>query len=150
MWESIRRQLIVKLGGFLEKGYPDAETAIEGAESVEEKRRLLTLAVKRCFNTIGPEDILKVRYDGKWILEEKPISDAEKDLLVAEADHFRKSFLWKALKTDVKHQANKATFLKAQTDDDLTAGKLWMWTLDTFATRLKSLSEGSGHFNKNP
>ena len=150
MWERLRVQLIVKLGGFIEKGYRDAEEAIEAAKSIEERRRLLTLAVKRCFNTIGPEDILQIRADGKWILEGKPISDGEKDLLIVEAEQFRKSYLWKALKLDVKYQANKATFLMAKSEDDLTAGKLWQWTLDTFTTRLKSLSEGSGHFNKNP
>ena len=149
MWESFRKKLIVKLGGYLEKGYPDAESAIEAVKDTKERRRLLTLAVKKCFNTIGPEDILQAN-GSQWIVDGKPISNGEKDRLIAEAVQFEESYLWKVLKLDIKHQANKTTFLKARTDDDLTAGKLWHWTLDALSTRMKSLSKGSPLYNSEP
>lgn len=149
MFEWLRVQFIVKLGGYLEKGYPDAETAIEAVTDKKERRRLLTLAVKRCFNTIGPEDILHEK-GGRWIAEGGPLSDAEIKTLVAQAAQLRRSLLWRILKADVKYQANKATFLKARTDDDLTAGKLCMWNFDVLETRLKSLGEESPHYNSEP
>lgn len=142
-WQRLKRQLIVKLGG-----YTEAESAIDAVTDPKEKRRLLTLAVMKCFNTIGPDDILHARQaDRKWMLEGKPMSDDQKSRLIAEAGAFERSFLWKALQADAKYQANRSTYLKAEGGDDLIAGKMFHYTLDTFKTRIKSLARGSSVFN---
>ena len=143
MWNGLRKQLINKLGGYTEAGYPDAESAINAVHDVKERRRLLTLAVKKCFNTIGPEDILQMAPSGKWMVEGREITTGDRDRLIAEANQFEGSFLWKILQTDIRYQANKVTFLKAETEDDLTAGKLWQYTFDVMRTRIKGMAKGT-------
>ena len=136
------KQFFVKLcGGFL-----TAEEAIESATDTREKYRLLTLATKRFFNTIGPEDILQEK--GKaWMCEGKPLSDGEKNLLIAETAQFLNSKLWKVLKIDIQYQANRAMFIKGEGKDDLVAGKLLLYTLDVIKTRLKSVEKGNAIYN---
>lgn len=143
----LREKLIVKLGGYVAKGYPDAESAIAAITDTKAKRKILTLAVKRLFNTIGPEDILKDLGGGQWSVAGRPISAGERDRLIAEATNFNESTLWKVLKLDLRHQANRRMFLEAKSDDDLTAGKLWAFTVDAINTRLKSLEKGSAMLN---
>lgn len=141
----MRRWLIKKLGG-----YPDIDAAIEAIreKELDEKYTILTLAVKKLFNTIDKDDILHQHKDtGKWMCEGKPITDGEVQLLTAEATSFVNSRLWKVLQTDIKYQANKVMFIKSRTEQDIIAGKLWLNTLDTLRTRLNSLSKGSAIFN---
>lgn len=138
---SIRKFFVKVCGGFL-----NAEEAIDSVSEAKEKYRLLTLATKRFFNTIGPEDILQEK--GKvWMCEGKPLSDGEKNLLIAETAQFLNSKLWKVLKTDIQYQANRAMFIKGEDKDDLVAGKLLLYTLDVIKTRLKSLEKGSAIYN---
>ena len=108
---------------------------------------ILTEAVSRLFNTIGSKDILREE-NGQWFLEDKPIGDAKKKQLQAEAMQFLSTGLWKVLQTDVKHQANKKMFTESMSEANITAGKLWTYTLDCFRTRLESMNKGSGIFNK--
>ena len=110
------------------------------------KDEVLTRAVKKLYNTIGSEDILREEM-GQWTINGKPINDAIKKLLVSEAQIFLKSRLWQGLQTDIKYRANKVMFEKAQTEQDLIAGKLWLYTIDSIKTRLESLVKGSGRFN---
>src|SRR3990167_96885 len=110
------------------------------------KDEVLTRAVKKLYNTIGSEDILREEM-GQWTINGKPINDAIKKLLVSEAQIFLKSRLWQVLQTDIKYRANKVMFEKAQTEQDLIAGKLWLYTIDSIKTRLESLEKGSGRFN---
>lgn len=110
------------------------------------KDEVLTRAVKKLYNTIGSEDILREEM-GQWTINGKPINDAIKKLLVSEAQIFLKSRLWQVLQTDIKYRANKVMFEKAQTEQDLIAGKLWLYTIDSIKTRLESLVKGSGRFN---
>jgi len=110
------------------------------------KDEVLTRAVKKLYNTIGSEDILREEM-GQWTINGKPINDAIKKLLVSEAQIFLKSRLWQVLHTDIKYRANKVMFEKAQTEQDLIAGKLWLYTIDSIKTRLESLVKGSGRFN---
>src|SRR3990167_3451765 len=97
----------------------------------------LNKAIKDLFNTIGAEDILRDE-NGVWFLEDKPLNEGQKKLLISEANVFTKTLLWRVLQADVRWQANKAMFEKAQTTEDLTAGKLWVYTLQCFKTRLES------------
>lgn len=138
----LRAQLIHRLGG-----YVSAESAIAAITSPKEKRRILTLAVKRLFNTISADDILQDGGGGQWIVAGRPISSGERDRLVAEAERFGDSKLWEVLQLDLRYQANKKMFLQSQSDDDLTAGKLWAFTIDAIATRLKSMAHGSPMLN---
>ena len=142
MREIFRLWLIEKLGG-----YPDVKSAIEEVESLEERKELLTMAVKRLFNTIGPEDILKEQGDGTWRFGRHSLIEAERNQIIAEAKQFSDSKLWAILTADVKWQANRRTFIGAKDDLDFVAGKLWQYTFDCINTRLHSLSKKSGMFN---
>jgi hypothetical protein len=111
------------------------------------KDEVLTTAVKELYNTIGADDILKEDGSLQWTIGNRLMAEAEKKQLIAEAQIFLKSKLWKVLQADIKYQANKRMFEKAQTDMDLIAGKLWLYTLNCFKTRLESLDGGRGVFN---
>ena len=110
------------------------------------KDEVLTEAVKHLYNTIGADDILKEN-NGVWTFKGKTLSDAMKKLLIAEAQGFFKSKLWEVLQNDIKYKSNQLMFEKSKTEQDLIAGKLWLFTLDSFNTRLKSLDRGTGRFN---
>lgn len=142
MLDWLRLKLIVKLGG-----YTDIDSLIESISSIEERNALLTRAVKKLFNTLGPEDILREDEHGRWILAGKVMSNEEKQLLISEANQFQDSFLWKILQIDVKYQANKGIFLKAVNEAQITAGKLWLLTLDTFKQRIKNMVAGKAKFS---
>lgn len=139
----MKRWIIEKLGGFA-----DVESAIDHVRATdgEEKRELLTLAVKKLYNTIGPDDILQ-EVDGQWMFKGKPLSEGEQKLLTAEANQFVSMKLWSILQADVKYQANKRMYIKGDRVEDLIAGKLWAFTLDVFKTRLNSLGKGTAMFN---
>lgn len=138
----MRRWLIEKLGG-----YPDVDSALESITDAGEKTRILTLAVKRLFNTIGPEDILKLNKAGEWMFQGKVLSQGRKDLLIAEAKSLLGMSLWKVLQDDIKYQANKRMFIKAKDEAEMTFGKMWLYTLDALATRLASLEKSSAVYN---
>lgn len=140
----LRKWFIEKLGG-----YPDLEAAVEAIRKKDgaEKAEILTEAVRKLFNTMGPEDILHTNPDGDWVAGKKTLNVAEQDLLAAEATQFLGSRLWDTLQKDIKYQANKRMFVSGSGKDDLVAGKLWLFTLDAFKTRLRSLSKRSAAFN---
>lgn len=143
MKEWLRLWFIEKLGG-----YPDAESAIDAVDDNETRKKLLTLAVRRLFSTIGPEDILKIHDDKKtWMFQGKPIMESEKNLLIAEATQFKESKLWLILQADIRWQANRKSFLLAKDDLDMVAGKAMLYDLDCIATRLKHMSKGLPLFN---
>lgn len=140
---NLRLTLIEILGG-----YPDAESAIDAVDDMAMRRRLLTLAVRRLFNTIGPDDILKVHDDKRtWLFKGKPLLEVEQNLLIAEAKTFLNSKLWQIFEADICWQANRKTFLLAKDDLDMIAGKSILYTLDIMKTRLKSMESGFPVFN---
>lgn len=113
-----------------------------------EKDFILTLLVKKLFNTIGFEDILTEDINGNWIIGDKILTDVNKKLLIAEAKQLLSSKLWNVLQTDVKYQANKKMFVLSESIPDITMGKSWVYVLDCFKTRLESLTNESGYFNR--
>lgn len=139
-----KTRLIKWLGGF-----PTIKDAIESIQEkdFEERKLILTLAVRRLFNTIGAEDILK-EVDGQWLFEGKAISEGTRKLLIAEANQLEGMTLWKILQKDVQYQANRRLFLIGTSEMDLIAGKLWLYSFDAIKTRIKSLAQGNGSFNK--
>ena len=136
----MKNKLIKFLGG-----YTELNDFIENLDTAE-KYRLLTLAVKKSFNTIGSDDILKENGVGQWMFQGKPITKATQDLIKAEAQQFLGTTLWRVLQADVQWQANRKMFILAENEVQVVAGKLWTYTLDCLRTRLASLSEGSGLF----
>lgn len=145
MFDKLRKLFIYKLGGFVT--IDDAIASIT-AMNLTDRHLILTHAVKRLYNTISADDILKEVAGGTWMLEGKAMSDAQKKQLIAEARNFIDSSLWKLLQKDIKYQANRKMYLLGKTDIDLIAGKLWLYTLDAIKTRLTSMSNESGIYSK--
>lgn len=139
-----KAKIIEKLGG-----YPTIDSAIEAIQQkdVQERNTILTLAVRRLFNTIGPEDILRQDTSGAWMFQGKEMSEASRKLVQAEAAVFEESTLWKVLQADIRYQANRRMYLLGKTEADMTAGKLWSYTLEAFRTRIVSMRQGSPLFN---
>ncbi len=138
------RAWIIKILG----GYPDIDSLLKVVDKHEDKHKILTQAVKELFNTISAEDILQENNKGEWRYKDKLLTEAQQKQLIAEAQLFLKTRLWQVMKDDVKHQLNKRTFEKSQTEMDMIAGKLGLFLLDAFKTRLNSLDKESGKFNK--
>lgn len=140
MMGSLKNWLVAKLGGFT-----DLDDYIEvTAKNPQEKHYILTRAVKLLFNTIDADDILSEDEKGHWRFKGKPLSDAEKGLLIAEAQTLMSSRLWEILRTDALYQANRKTFLLARDESSITAGKLWHYTFDVVSSRLKRMLKGQG------
>ena len=154
---NLRTLLIEKLGGYAtaedailaKGGFLTIEDAIKAVHSKDRKERhsILTLAVKRLFNTISSDDILKPGPSGAWLYEGKELSKGQRDMLIAEAHQLQSMLLWKVLKKDVFHLANKKMFLSAENEMHIITAKFWLYTFDTLATRIKSITTGSPLFN---
>lgn len=142
--QSFKIRLIKWLGGF-----PTVQDAVDALQEkdLEERKLILTLAVRRLFNTIGPDDILKEK-DGQWVFEGKVMQDGMRKLIIAEAVQLQGMTLWKVIQKDVAYQANRKMFLIGKSETDMIAGKLWLYSFDAIKTRLASLTKGSGTFNK--
>lgn len=112
-------------------------------------KQILTELVRDLFNTIDEYDIIREE-DGKWFIGDKEIQEAEKSMIISEAQLFVKGKLWKVLQRDIKYIANKRMFINSRTEMDLVAGKLLLYLLDIINTRLQSLDKGRGIFNQHP
>lgn len=137
-------EVITRLGGF--PTIEDAIEAIKAEKNTTHQNTILTLAVKRLFNTITKDDILKVAGNNIWRFENKILAPERVKFIVAEAKEFMSSMLWDILKRDIQYHANRQMFLKSSTEAELTAGKLWLFTVDAIDSRLLNLSQGKGSF----
>lgn len=155
----MRRWLIEKLGGYPTAAHAiahltneqifDALLATVDIATLEEKHRMLTKAVKKLFNTIGPDDILKTHTVNKdnrlvpiqWVFEGKPMRQEQIDLLKAEAKQWADTFLWKVLQKELKYHANRKMYIESQEVIDIVAGKLLVYYIDVISTRLKRMLE---------
>jgi len=138
----MRKRLIRLLGG-----YNNFLEVIDDIEDRKERHKILTLALKKTFNTISSGDILRER-DGKWFFQGKALSDAQRKLLVAEAQQFIDTKLWQVIKEDTVYQVYKKMYLLAENDLHVITAKFWKYAFDTIETRLKSIARDSGMFNK--
>lgn len=154
----MKKWLIEKLGGYATAeaailtagGYLTIEAALQDVTRMESKERyaILTAAVKRLFNTIDADDILKEGPAGEWLWDGKTLSRAQVEMLQAEAGQLTKMLLWKVLQRDVLYQANRKMFLQAENVEHVVTAKFWLYSFDTIRTRLKSLAKNSPAFNK--
>lgn len=127
----MKEWLIKKLGGF---STTDEFIAKIRKLPLEEKNQILTMAVKRLFNTIGAEDILR-----NDTFEGRPMNKNEMDALRQSAKLFSESQLWKVLRKEISYQANKGMYIKAEKIEDIIAGKILLYFLDIIKTRLKEI-----------
>lgn len=132
----MKRWLIEKLGG-----YPDVDAALEAIRGLplQEKHKVLTLAVRRLFNTVSAEDILKVHAGDQWVFEGKTLPREKVTQLKADAVAFTESLLWRVLSKELQYQGNLRMFTKSGSELDLVAGKLFGWIVDALNTRLKKI-----------
>lgn len=160
----MRRWLIQKLGGYPDLsaliarvrslqgeselievlgGYPTLEAALDEirAKDGQERRDVLTMAVKRLFNTVGPDDILKIHNETQWTHAGRPLRLEEITLLRAEAEQFMRSRLYKILQDEVRYLANKKMFIDSREVIDIVAGKLLLYYVDIVNTRIKRMIE---------
>ena len=95
----------------------------------ETKEEKLTREVADLFNVISHEDVLFKEKDGKWYLGNKEISPNQLRQYASEAAIIKKSFFWKEIVKSMKYLTNRKMFLQSKTIDDLTGGKLVLYTL---------------------
>ncbi len=140
----MKRWIIQKLGG-----YPDIDSALDDVYEMNlaQKEEILTLAVSKLFNTVGPEDILRENATGQWIFEGKVLSNDQKKMIQQQFEAIVNMSAWKILQADIKYRVNKKMFSESTSTLDLTVGKLWLHTLNVFNTRIKNALRGTGHFN---
>jgi len=138
----MKEWLIKKLGGYTEQGFLTTDDFIEHVRSLglREKNVILTLAVRRLFNTISEDDILKQNSDNTWMFEGKPLTKGEINSLKMQAKDYVGSRLYKVISKDITYQANRKMFIDSQGEIDLTAGKLLLFYNDIVNTRLKNMS----------
>lgn len=135
----MRERIIRALGGYA--SLDEAIGAMRLEKNSEQRRTLLTMAVRRLFNTVGPEDILKTdKTSGQWTYAGKPVSKEEQAVLQEQARGMLDSRLWKVLQTDLKYQANKRMYTESVDVSDIVAGKLLAFYIDIIHTRLKKLT----------
>lgn len=137
MLESLRRALILWLGGFAD--IDSAIRHIKETQDADRKALILAEAVKRLYNAIGPEDILRQVEGGQWTYKGKPITGTELTHLKREAATLREMSIWKVIRTDIRYQLGKKMFEEARVKDDLVWGQLLVFLDDIIRARLKSM-----------
>ena len=106
------------------------------------KHELLTEVVKHLYNTIGPDDILKINKDHTWRVGNKVLTSSEIKQLKDEVVILRSLKLWKVLMLDVKYQINKKMFEEANDETGMVWGKLMTWYDDIIRTRCERIKKG--------
>lgn len=144
MWQLFKIKTIRALGGF-----PTIDSAIDAIQKKEldERKKILTLSVRRLYNTIGPDDILRETPEGQWLFEGKALDERNRKLIIAEANQIESMTLWKVLQKDIQYQSNRRMFLIGKTETDIIVGKIWLYSFDAIKTRLRSIAHGKGTFN---
>lgn len=129
----MRKHLIKFLGG-----YPDIDSAIQAIKDtndIDKKAGILTLAVKKLYNAISADDIL--RQEGNdWVFMGKPLMGTEISNLKQEAAHLRSMKLWLVIKKDIRYQLSKKMFEEATVKEDLVWGKLLTFLDDIIRARI--------------
>lgn len=150
MLERLRERIIRILGGYpsadavpVELVIPrmtvEAFAAHVRTRGTAERHALLTLAVRRLFNTVGPDDILHIDDAGHWWWKGRMLPDGQIALLQAEARALFEGKLWEMLSAEVAYKANKSIYQQSEDIPDLVAGKMLLYYKDIVETRLKKM-----------
>ena len=133
----LKEFIIKKLGGF--PTLDDAINHIKNINDENRKRAILSEAVKKLYNAICAEDILKQMPDGKWLFQGKPLTDGEIVSLKEQATELRGMRLWQVIKMDIRYQLGKKMFEEAKVQDDILWGQLILYLDDIIRTRLNRM-----------
>src|SRR3990167_10560249 len=101
----MRKYIIKLLNGFC-----DIDDAIDYIKKIDDKKKkeeLLKEAVKRLYNVVSKEDILRQNIDGTMTFKGKPLTGAEVSHLKEEAAMLRGMKLWYIIKQDIRYQIGK-------------------------------------------
>lgn len=131
----MRNYLIKLLGGF--SGTDDFINRVESLP-LKEKHRLLTLAVKKSFNTITKEDILKIE-NGEWTLEGKSLLQAQLVSIQQSASSFKAGIFWRVIQKELRYRANRAMFIKSDTAIDMLGGKTLLFYIDIINSKVEEI-----------
>lgn len=112
---------------------------LDESDDQKSKHKILTEAVMKLFNAVGPDDILRIKSKNVFYFQDRELSESEVHQIREEATVLRESKLWTILQKDLQYQANNKMFLKSETALDLMAGKLLLWYIDVIDSRLKKL-----------
>jgi len=112
------RKYLIKLLG----GYTDIDSLCTTIPE-EEKGKILSGAVKKVFNTISEDDILKITPNG-WEHRGKPLTPEAVELLKGQARELSTSFLWNILKSELKWVAIKSLMEDGKDGNDIRAAQL--------------------------
>lgn len=129
---------IIKILG----GYPDIGSAIDALKKTddsENKRLILSEAVRKLYNSISEEDILRKDKNGSWIFRGRPLTQAEVAQLKQEAVLLKGSKLWFAIKQDIRYQLGKKMFDEAKVMDDILWGQLATYLFDIIKNRIDKM-----------
>lgn len=100
---------------------------------------MINFLAKHLYRTITERDLLRQNKSGRLFIGDKMLNREQEENIREEAERLQNSVLWKLLVLDVKHNALQKTLHKAETIDDVIAGKLMLYIIDVIETRLSSL-----------
>lgn len=133
----MRKYIIKLLNGFTD--LDDAIGYIKKIEDKEKKEEILKESVKRLYNIVSAEDILRQSLDGTWIFQGKPLTNVEVSHLKEEANMLKTMKLWYMIKQDIRYQIGKKIWEEAKCEDDILWGRLITFLYDIINTRIKKM-----------
>lgn len=105
------------------------------------RKKLINLLVKRLFNGLTEDDVLKVRGKNVILYKGFKLKPEKIESIKVDAKTFRDSVIWKLLSDDMKYVANKRMFEVSESMDDMMAGKMVLYTIDLINKKLDNLSK---------
>lgn len=135
--KNSKEEAITDLGGFY-----DTKTFLSFLEEQGKKEDILNELVSNLFNTITEKDILQVKAN-KMSVGEKILSEEETKYIREESDGIVNGNVWKYLKRDLQYIANRKMYYESVKNEDLTAGKLVLFIVQSIENRLKTLATES-------
>jgi len=100
------------------------------------QRKFINFLVKRLFNAIEVDDVLRIKGDDIYCKGRK-IPDDRKSEVLSDANRLVKSKLWQYLCSDARYQANKKMYYQSQKFEDVMFGKAALWTIYVLEERLR-------------
>ena len=140
----MRKYLVKLLGGQMECELyhtftdDDAIERIKNIEDTQKKYEILTLAVKKLFNTVNSDDILRQTSTGEWFCEGKSLTQLEVNSLKREAVSILNTRFFTVLDKEVKYHTNRR-MREATTILELEGAKCLEFVWDILKTRLKAM-----------